>query len=456
MKKNFEREIILLYALMGILYIALDMKLLMYIAYGINVIYLIYNYLKHKKANLTTVFLAALIYSCILPDNYTIIALSCSMMIYYIYISIRKKRIFNDNLLILIGIVALNFVITDTNFQNLLFFIIFDFTFILYYFVFKNRVQLDIDKDYIDVCVNNIIVIQVIATIAIVLFRFRTVVADLGGDWSVGTFGAQQGNILMLVLAFTALRYLRDYRLKREKYKLVLIILSAIVSMSTGTITNNIMLIFSIFIYVLTIVFKNFKESLKYLGFIAVIVVTFFLVMPEWVKTDLYNLTNPDYLIVRVRKLQTYRQTFAEIPSKDIRFLLVGNGAGYYSSRAALTTTGYYIKGYNKVFNSSMSYYTRTKILSVIVDPYFDGSILSAPFSTVISIMGEFGIIGIIVFFYFFYYLFKKTKEESRIILLFFLLLCFNENWIEFGKIALFFWMSLYFAQSTKEISNVK
>lgn len=454
MKRNFEREIILLYALAGILYIALDMKLLMYIAYGVNIAYLIYNYFKRKKTNAITVYLAAVIYSCILPDNYTIILLSGIFMLYYIFISIRSKKIFNENLLILIGLFMLNYVITDSNLENVLFFVIFDFTFILYYFVFKNRVSLGIDKSYIDICVNNIIVIQVVATIAIIVFRFRTVIADLGGDWSVGTFGVQEGNILMLVLSFTALRYLRDYRLKRERYKLVLTLLCAAVSMSTGTITNNIFLIGSLFLYVLTIMFKNFKESLKYLAFIGVIVVTFLLVMPEWVKTDLYRLTNPEYLVGRVRKLQTYRETFAEIPAKDIRFLLAGNGAGYYSSRAALTTTGYYIKGYNRIFDSSMSYYTRTKILSVIVDPYFDGSILSAPFSTVISIMGEFGIVGVLMFFGFFYKLFKKTKEESRVILLFFMLLCFNENWIEFGKIALFFWMSLYFAQPTREIEN--
>jgi hypothetical protein len=454
MKRNFEVEIILLYALLGILYIALDMKLLIYIAFGINTVYLVYNYFKLKKTNIITVCLAVVVYSCILPDNYTIILLSGILMVYYIYTSIRSRKIFNENLLILIGLFMLNFVISDSNLENVLFFIIFDFTFILYYFVFKNRISLNIDKSYIDICINNIIVIQVIATIAIVIFRFRTVISDLGGDWSVGTFGAQQGNILMLVLSFTAIRYLRDYRLKRERYKLVLTLLCAVVSMSTGTITNNIFLVLSIFIYVLTIMFKNFKESLKYLAFIGVIVVTFFLVMPEWVKTDLYRLTNPEYLVSRVRKLQTYRETFTEIPTKDIRFLLAGNGAGYYSSRAALTTTGYYIRGYNKIFNSSMSYYTRTKILSVIVDPYFDGSILSAPFSTVISIMGEFGVIGVLMFFGFFYYLFRETKEESRVILLFFLLLCFNENWIEFGKVALFFWMSLYFAQPLKEIDN--
>ncbi|GLC29729.1 hypothetical protein [Clostridium omnivorum] len=445
MEKYFDYWIITIYAIFSAAFILYRKSLFMYVPFVIIMFNMSYSYLKYRKLNLITTLVILAAYSCILPDNYIIIFISFFILLYYLYKQYKNEGFKNKKTIALfIVLFIVNCIFSSNKLINIVFFVIFNFTFILYFFVFKDRSKLEIYNTALERCINNIVVIEVLTTVLIILFRFKEVLSDLGGDWSTGTLGTSQGSILMLMLSFVALRYLGDYREKKQKHKLFIVILCGIICMSTASISNNIVLIATIFLYILTFIFKDFKGSIKYITFILVIIITFIIVMPAWVKKDLYNLTNKQYAYERVKKLNTYETTFVTIPANNIKFALLGNGAGFYSSRAALTTTGNYVKTYLNVFPISMSDYTKIYIYDKLIDKNFDGSILSAPYSSIISIMGEFGMIGLLIFIAFMFYIFKHVKNEGKAIIIFFVLICFFENWIEFAKVVMFFWMFLF------------
>lgn len=449
--KEFNLPIIIIGIIFSAIFIATKKSIAMYVWFGIVVLYLIYEQARYKRFNDYTNLVIISLYSCILPDNYVVILISGILMIYYALNTIKQSRGIKIYEILLMVFLVANTLLSENKVINVLFFIIFNFTFLLYFYVFKNIKKLNIDKDLIKNSINNIVVIQIFATLSWVIFRLDFVLADLGGDWSTGTLGTFQGNILMLILAFTAIRYMKEYRHDKKIHKLVLILLSGVVIMSTACITNTLFLILAIVIYVMRSFLKSFKENMKYVLFVMVIGITFTTVMPTWVKEDLVNLTKYEYLVDRVKKLQTYKETFVDIPMKDSSYFLMGNGAGFYSSRAALTVGGEYVSGYEKILPVSLSKYTQEYIYEPLFQEEFDGSILSAPFSSVISVMGEFGIIGFMIFAVFMIKLYKGIKEEELIILLLFTLLCFSENWLEFAKVVIFFWASFYLSIDTKQ-----
>lgn len=102
----------------------------------------------------------------------------------------------------------------------------------------------------------------------------------------------------------------------------------------------------------------------------------------------------------KFQKLYAFEQTFDRVIKKDITTFLVGLGPGQYSSRAALILTGDYLYPHPSYFPVSMSEETRQIIWPLWNDEQqakFRGSVLALPSSSLISVIAEFGVIGLLI-----------------------------------------------------------
>lgn len=151
----------------------------------------------------------------------------------------------------------------------------------------------------------------------------------------------------------------------------------------------------------------------------------------EWAVKDLFNMTDQTYLLSRVEKISAYKVTFV---SEKIYNKIFGHGIGNYSSRAALTMTGVYTDWYGNLgFPIHMSDYTRRYIYPWLIKAPYNGGMLSAPFSEVITIFGELGILGLIYFIYKIVLIWRDGNKYQRIQLIFIILLCLYGNYLEMG-----------------------
>ena len=149
---------------------------------------------------------------------------------------------------------------------------------------------------------------------------------------------------------------------------------------------------------------------------------------------------NSSYLLDKFAKVKVYYDTFVAIPSNDIMFFLFGNGLGNYCSRAALTCSGYYSDIYNSFFSPTSSLYMQEYILPKLKNSYLFpesdfGSILYRPYSTILAITGEFGIIGLLLCFLVCLIKYLRSNNYIRLAILIFVSACFFENFLEYSKI---------------------
>lgn len=445
MIKKYDISIIIIYTATAFFLVLKNNEKIMYLPFVITIFaYLIKN-LKNKHDDLIEFLCIIAVYSAIMPDNYTIIGVSFIMLIIYFIQFLKNRNKVNYSLIFVLIIFIANIAMSGTKAVNILFYIIFNFTFIIYYLIFKSRKDDDKFKAEIARHSNNIIIIETLTTVFRVILQFNIVRVSLGSDWSTGTLGVSQGNILMFIFTFNTIRYIEEYQKSKSKKLIILIILSVLVILSTASIANNLVLLIAIIIYTLFNYKINMKTRIVYVMFTIISIFVFYSISPEWVKGDIKNLTDVNYIQTRIKKVNSYNEVFINIPKNNTGFLLFGNGAGYYSSRAALTCTGKYIEGYNKFFTSSISEYTYTNVYRNIIAEEYNRGVEEAPYSTIISIMGEFGVIGLIAFFIFFLKVLKQVKQEKRLIIIFFIGMCFIDNWIEFAKVVFFLWFTIFY-----------
>ena len=168
-------------------------------------------------------------------------------------------------------------------------------------------------------------------------------------------------------------------------------------------------------------------------------------------------LTDVSYFNYRFYKAVVYKITFFELPVKDILFGLFGNGVGYYASRAALICTGFYVDFYNNFFSPSISTYTRTYILDYLQYAAADGSsdfgsVLARPYSSMLSLIGECGYIGLIVFLLLLKGLMRNKGFGVKLLLCVWLSFCFVECYFEYAKVLamLYFCLLLVCSENKK------
>ena len=364
---------------------------------------LIRNLVLYAKSKSPLPIYKILLYSVIIPDNYIVIpvlAVSalCSAVKNKALLQLkeRKKILF----LILLLFLA-NIAINDVRPVNFLFSLFYGIAFPCAYIFWKTQKD-GLKKHYkgIILFIKELVLVEIVSVLVYLLVNTTHAISGIDNDWLSGTFGLFHGNLLLFFMIFAILVLARDYESSKNKQNIVLIAILALLSIFTNSVALTVLFLLS---YLTIILFKarNIKTVFKNIAIIAFAGLLFFFgASQQWMRDYMVNLTDLNYIKKHIPKTLVYKDTFYNIPSKDLRFLLIGNGAGQYSSRAALICTGYYINEYNKIFSPSISEYTDKYILNKYkkYNIEMQHGTMYSPYSSVISIFGEYGIVGLGLF----------------------------------------------------------
>lgn len=384
------------------------------------------------------------ILSVIVPDNYsTIVCIIIAAGYQFVRdgLKIRKNReslfvgiLFLEVLLttILHGVPLVNILFALIYFSSIFIFLMFDFD-----RDFSSKI------DEYTCTLHSVLKIEMIA----LLINFTQLLLGIksGDDWSTGTFGIAQQSQLYIVFFFyfvVLIDKLMNGKLSTRKDKIL------IIACFVGMGSTQCWSLFGItmVICLLFLVAKIDKKMIKRIGLIVFSVLVVFLCFGNQLLNShkgemIYRiLSDSSYRTYRVAKIQNYVDAFYTIPSEDTLYLLFGNGIGWYASRGALTCTGEYVDSYTKIFNESMSDYTRYYIYPSLSYAKLNsntdyGSVLSRPYSSAIALMGETGMVGCILCLFI---LISKTKGKGygyKMILASWLGMCFLENYFEYSKV---------------------
>lgn len=421
---------------------------------GLYIFYFAYffkNYIVYRRNpkdyDVSTFLISLILYSILLPDNYTIIGISSLILIYLL---IRKKFCINEfinkkQLYLIIGfslLVLLEIILNQIGIVKILFSLLYYSSIIIIALILSS---LSFNKASIIYSLKFIIASQLIAIISKIIFHFDYIKSFNDLDWVTGTFGDFQANILFLFCAFSFIILISNYMSTKSNSDIIFALIAIAIAFSTGSVALTLLFIISLLLFSL---FDNhFKKEKKFiLIFIIVGTIIFLFVNPTWVVKDIKNLTNYEYLTSRISKIDTYKNTFYDMANEYPLEYIIGTGPGNYSSRSALTTTGKYIGAYSKIFDTDISEYTSKYILNqynhVLENKL--GS-MDTPYSSIITLKGEFGLIGFVLFIYLFICIYKKSNHIQKLVLLFFVTTLFVENYIEFAKVVSCMLLSYYY-----------
>ena len=423
-----------------------------YVLYLLMIVYagmFIYYSIKNNKSKLVLCSIDLLVISMIIPDNYSIIAISLivAIVLKFKINSIGLRSIQLSDRIILIGVfiyIIFNTIINLVNPVNALFFIVYYIPLLLFYYIFK---IIDINEAiyrHILKRLKEILVFELIAILCYAVSHLGVIFNANDMDWVVGTLGAYQCNVLMCICSFIGLIFINDYILKKDKRSVIWIIISFAIAMSTSSLTYT-MVLFAAFIMVFI---TNVKIKLKVRMIFAVLIIggggIFYAVSPAWITQEIPRMFDSNYAEDRIVKINAYEDVFKNLPRNEgwDKFW-IGCGAGSYSSRAAQTCMGTYIDGYNEIFDPHISEYTRKYIMNY--NAIYRGEGLSGrPDSSIVSIQGEFGVIGLMLLLIILVCMYKRSKNIfARILILFFVGMMFFDNSLEFAKYGLAFYLGL-------------
>lgn len=418
-----------------------DTNIILYIAFLYTFVFEMKKYFNNRRFfHIIKIIIA----SIIIPNNYIILGIT---IIFYL-LTIKRKTSVNKFALILLFTMIINIIINFNGITNVFFGLLYLLpNFIIFSFLEKNKEEMEECNDELVKLVKNITWLQILSIAFYVIGNLSTLLqGGNANDWLTGTFGYHQGNIFLYYMIFSLLVLKKSYDKTKSKSDIIYIIMIILLSVLTNSIALILLFMFSYF----TIVFINSnikKKIMNLIVFICVLIV-FLLFTPPWIKGYIIKLTDFEYFSKTVAKFQVYQDTFVNIPKEDIKFFIIGNGMGGYSSRAALTCTGRYVDFYNKFFEPSITQYTSDYILNRYIKYNLQQGqgTLYSPFSSILSVQGEYGIIGTILILILVYKMMRKSNMYSKIFILFFFLSCFIENYIEFEKVMALMFM-LYFLE---------
>lgn len=148
------------------------------------------------------------------------------------------------------------------------------------------------------------------------------------------------------------------------------------------------------------------------------------------------------------RKIVSFSQTLSHWISDPITFIF-GSGGGKFSSRTAFITGGDYVGGFPKslIYRSTDFEENHFSLwnLEILSRPYKDGT-SNQPFSFYNKIIGEYGLIGVVLFLC---YLFSsgryyKKLTYSKIIITLLLFYFLLDYWFEYFSVIIFLELFLY------------
>lgn len=404
--------------------------------YGVFALFFILSIKKYLAERKKSYLICAILASIIIPNNYFIyVSLLVGVILTWNGTTGMKCKWYSMlGILYIFMNIVLNIIFGTQKFINLLFSI-------LYYLpivICEIKVsRWKIDNDEYEIIIDFMkksIIIEFIAIVTKFVFHFEAVTGLIDFDWVVGTFGEFQGNILLFYSLFCFTIFYTEFI--RTKRFLKYAILSGMIAIMTGSIALLIMYFIVFVMYAFWSKRINIKVKLLTTLFAVVMLVFFVLVTPQWIKNYIRSLTSMDVIESHITKIQDYRNAYINIPKEDKKFLLLGDGPGMYSSRAALTCTGAYLPAYNKIFPISMSSHTKKYLYDKILYVYANnlGS-MDSPWSSFISVFAELGLFGLIILIIYFFKKIKEGKFTSKIFIMFFCLSCLIENYLEFPRV---------------------
>ena len=427
----------LLYGIIVALSVTIDMRLI----YALFIVLLFCNKKKCTHNN-ETFFLSIAVASIILPDNYSTEA--CFLLYFFVsFVMESRGRIKKSRYSLLLGlfffIAILSTILNCVPIVNIFFSIISFLPFAAFLIMLGNLGRKDYSGMYR--LIDDILVIELMAMV----MNFIVYHSSISDDWSCGTFfrgGGPQAQ-LFVISAFMLVLYFTQYWKSKRNWKSLLKAIGALVIL-LSTNCWTLCVFFALGIGLAYLFSLTPKRLFILLAGICCIPVVLYLVLnyaPGSVSAPLKSmLTDASYFRYRFYKAVVYKTTFVDIPSKDLLFGLVGNGVGYYNSRAALICTGHYVGFYNRLFIPSVSFYTENHILEYLQYAAMDGnsdygSVLARPYSSILSLMGECGYMGMIIFALMFWAAMKNRRVEVKMLLCMWLCFCFVESYFEYTKI---------------------
>lgn len=443
--------------IIDILLIFIGLKWNIYVIYILFMLIGIKIILK-KNVLLSDKLLILCIYSVILPDNYSTEFL---FILYFVLIVINsnlriKQTKYN---IVLFGLISLSAVSSVFNFvpvPNIIFSIMSFAPFIIFLCLIGNSYK----KPNINISehIDKVFFIELIS----VPINFICYYGIRGDDWSTGTFGTGGGEQaqLFIIAAFFAIYYFYSFiNYGRKRKNLLKSILSIIILFSTNSWT----LLF-VFVIGMGLSYLININAQKVILFLTIILFTpciiFFAIkiMPDSVVVPITNIINDrEYFDYRFHKAVVYGETFFEIPLNDFKFALIGNGVGNYNSRAALICTGEYVDFYNKLFEPSISEYTKEYIFDYVKLAHdFGGSdygsVIARPYSSIMALMGECGYLGLFIFIILLKILLDQKSIAIKKLIVIWLAFCMVENYFEYSKILLMLYICVITIEKTELI----
>lgn len=413
-----------------------NLKIPMYVAFLAYIYFFIKNNKLEKEELINHIIILSLLFSLFLPDNYLVIAIIYVSFIYLVLKNISDvKSYLVKNKILAIYIIIYLLVSTFINGFSLIKFI-FAFMYLVPTFLLLFSIRyMNLNMTYVKSWIKPLLLSQYIAVISYCFANYKTLKTAVDFDWVTGTLGLSQCNILCIICLVSAVLFFNEFIVERKKSDLFYLIISLILAVFTSSIAILLMFIGIVTVF-LFLNKTNLRNKAKSLALVCVLILGFTLVTPQWMKNDIANFTDLTYVEQRVGKIKNYRNTFIEIPQKYFVQSIIGTGVGNYSSRTALTCTGYYIGFYNKLFPTEISMYTRDYILQDYTNVLAHKlSTLNTPFSSIITIQGEFGFIGTLLFLKGLIEILKNSNKLQKMIVLFFVSILFIENYIEFAKV---------------------
>lgn len=393
-----------------------------------------------SKKNYEARYIELLMVSIFIPDNYIIIPIALAG-----FINPKKKLRINKVIIIFFVIFSMNVLINKVKAVHVFFSLLYILPFISMYCYFR-RIKSDY-KIYKNVIKSTpyIIVAQWFSTFAYAATNISFVKASGDMDWVTGTLGTNQCNVLMYICSTFSFFLLYDYSRTKTVKGLIYAIFSFGLALSTTSVAYTLILFVSIFISVIAISKIKLYKKITFLLLMGIAVIYFIYISPSWITRDVMSLADRAYIVQRVTKIRAYIDVFYNLPREYGVFRgLFGCGAGQYSSRAALTCGGNYIKSYSKIFPVSISSYTKEYILNGFFKMNTVGNAASS-MSSIVAIQGEYGLVGLACLVLFFVHLMKnKLPLAGYINNIFFIGLMFVDNTLEFAKYAVSFWLCDY------------
>lgn len=233
-------------------------------------------------------------------------------------------------------------------------------------------------------------------------------------------------------------------------------ILAGIVVLLTTFMAGLLLAVFSFVIILLLNPAIRFQYKVIGLGIIILAYVGFSVLSPENVEYAANNIKaalsrNPP------RKLVSYEQTW-NFFKEDLVQGTVGAGPGNFSSRTAFIMGGDYVSWIpekavyrSEEFSENHFRLWNSEILS---RPYQDGT-ANQPFSIYNQLLGEYGLIGLVVFFVFYLGHYIKNYREftyGKYLLVFMLLVFVLDYWFEYISVVVLF--EIFMLLQLKELNT--